>query len=233
MEKTVLVIDDDKDIVRLIVETLKYERFNTVFAYSGIEAMKMIDKEKIDFVILDIMMPEMDGIEVCKKIRDQHNMPILLLSAKDRDIDKIVGLEVGADDYLTKPFNVHELTARVKAHFRKIGRLKQELSESNPTHSIAKTPLMLNENSYEGFLEGKKLQLSSKEFQILLFFTQHPNQVFSREQIYQRVWGDDFGDLNNVTVHIKNIRKKLGKNHDYIKTIWGVGYKYTLDGVKL
>ncbi|MDP5276023.1 response regulator transcription factor [Chengkuizengella axinellae] len=229
MSETILVVDDDKEIVRLITDTLKYEQFYTASAYSGVEALEKIENHNIDFVILDIMMPGMDGVEVCKEIRSRYNMPILLLSAKDRDIDKIIGLEVGADDYLTKPFNVHELIARVKAHFRKVGRIRKELEQVNG-FPLKDTPLVLNENTYEVFLQKEKLQLSTKEFQLLLFLTRHPNQVFSREQIYQNIWGDEYGDLNNVTVHIKNIRRKLGKAHDYIKTVWGVGYKFMIEG---
>ncbi|MEI5908654.1 response regulator transcription factor [Bacillus spongiae] len=229
MERTVLIVDDDQDIVMLISESLKFENYKTTYAHNGKEALEILQNKKIDIVILDIMMPHMDGIEVCKKIREVSNIPILLLSAKDRDIDKIIGLEIGADDYITKPFNVNELVARVRAHFRKMDRILDELTQEQESMTNFSS-LSLNKNTYEVYLQGEKLNFSTKEFQLLDFLATHPNQVFSREQIYQNVWEADYGDLNNVTVHIKNIRRKLGKDHDYIKTIWGVGYKFSLEG---
>lgn len=230
MEKTILVVDDERDIVKLITESLKFEQFNAIRAYSGKEALSILEENKIDFVVLDIMMPEMDGLEVCRKIRREYNIPILLLSARNRDMDKIIGLEIGADDYMTKPFSIQELTSRIKAHFRKVDRLFQEWSglrqEKDMNFQISNSPLILNEKSFEAFLNHEKLDLSTKEFQILSFLMNHPNNVLTREQIYDSVWGDEYGELNTVTVHIKNIRKKIGVEYDFIKTVWGVGYKY-------
>ena len=230
MKKTVLVADDDRDIVRLITESLKFEQFNTIQAYSGKEALSSLKKNKIDFVVLDIMMPEMDGLEVCRKIRSEYNIPILLLSARNRDMDKIIGLEIGADDYMTKPFSIQELTSRIKAHFRKIDRLYQEWNglrqEKEINIQTSSSPLILNDRTFEAFLNNKKFELSTKEFQILSFLKNHPNNILTRKQIYDNVWGDEYGELNTVTVHIKNIRKKLGRQYDFIKTVWGVGYKY-------
>ena len=174
-------------------------------------------------------MPEMDGLEVCRKIRSECNTPILLLSARNKTMDKIIGLEIGADDYMTKPFSIQELTSRIKAHFRKVDRLYKEwsnLNQENITNTKAlSSPLVLNENSFEAFLNNQRLELSTKEFQILSYLKSHPNNVLTREQIYENVWGDEYEELNTVTVHIKNIRKKLGK-YAFIKTIWGIGYKY-------
>jgi DNA-binding response OmpR family regulator len=230
MEKTVLVADDDRDIVRLITESLKLEQFKAIPAYSGKEALSSLKENKIDFVVLDIMMPEMDGLEVCRSIRSEYNIPILLLSARDRDMDKIIGLEIGADDYMTKPFSIQELTSRIKAHFRKVDRLYKEWNglrqEKDMNTQASSSPLVLNEKTFETFLNNQKLELSTKEFLILSFLKNHPNNVLTREQIYENVWGDEYGELNTVTVHIKNIRKKLGGQYDFIKTIWGVGYKY-------
>lgn len=230
MEKTVLVVDDDRDIVRLITESLKFEQFKTIPAYSGKEALSIVKESKIDFVVLDIMMPEVDGLEVCRNIRNDHNIPILLLSARDRDIDKIIGLEIGADDYMTKPFSIQELTSRIKAHFRKMDRLYREWNglrqDTEMNNQTTDSPLVLNEKMFEAYLHHRKLDLSTKEFQILSFLMKHPNNVLTREQIYENVWGDEYGELNTVTVHIKNIRKKLGNQYDIIKTIWGVGYRY-------
>ncbi len=225
-----LVIDDDHDIVRLITESLNFEQFNVIPAYSGKEGLSIVKENIIDFIVLDIMMPEMDGLEVCRNIRNHYNIPILLLSARDRDIDKIIGLEIGADDYMTKPFSIQELTSRIKAHFRKMDRMYREwngLHLATVMSNQASDPLLeLNEKTFEAILDQRKLDFSTKEFQILSFLMKHPNHVLTREQIYESVWGDEFGDLNTVTVHIKNIRKKLGSQHDFIKTVWGIGYKY-------
>ncbi len=225
-----MVVDDDRDIVKLITQSLKYEQFEVIPAYSGKEALSVLEKHHINFVVLDIMMPEMDGLEVCRNIREKNNIPILFLSARDKEIDKIIGLEIGADDYMTKPFSIQELTSRIKAHFRKVDRLYREWSGHSQETEINTrnnaSPLVLNEKTFEAFLNKQKLDLSTKEFQILSFLMRYPNNVLTREQIYENVWGDEYGDLNTVTVHIKNIRKKLGAQYDFIKTIWGVGYKY-------
>ncbi len=229
MDKTVLVVDDDKDIVKLITKSLRYEQFEVITAYSGKEALVLLEENHIDFVILDIMMPEMDGLEVCRNIRNTYNIPILFLSARDRDIDKIIGLEIGADYYMTKPFSIQELTSRIKAHFRKVDRLYKEWNEKNSNNdmdTLVTSPLVLNERTFEVYLDNQKLDLSTKEFQILSFLRNHSNQVLTREQIYENIWGDEYGEINTVTVHIKNIRKKLGSQYDFIKTIWGIGYKY-------
>ncbi|WP_371381147.1 response regulator transcription factor [Sporomusa aerivorans] len=231
MGKTILVVDDDPDIIKLITKSLKYEQFEVMTACSGKEALAILIATPVDFVVLDIMMPEMDGLEVCRNIRTDYNIPILFLSARDRDIDKIIGLEIGADDYMTKPFSIQELTSRIKAHFRKVDRLYEEWNEcrkdADSNGSASMSPLVLNEQTFEAFLNRQKLDLSTKEFLILAFLKNHPNMVLTREQIYENVWGDEYGELNTVTVHIKNIRKKLGSEYDLIKTIWGVGYKYT------
>lgn len=236
MDKTVLVVDDDQDIVKLITKSLIYEQFEAIPAYSGIEALSILKENDIDFVILDIMMPGMDGLEVCRKIRKTYNIPILFLSARDSYIDKIIGLEIGADDYMTKPFSIQELTSRIKAHFRKVDRLYKEWNEltedTNLNSQTVTSMLALNEKTFEAFLNNQRLDLSTKEFQILAFLMHHPNNVLTREQIYENIWGDEYGEINTVTVHIKNIRKKLGSQYDFIKTIWGVGYKY-IEGKEL
>jgi DNA-binding response OmpR family regulator len=230
MEKTILVVDDDQDIVKLITKSLRIEQFDVIPAYSGKEALTILKENHIAFVVLDIMMPEMDGLEVCRNIRNNYNIPILFLSARDRDIDKIIGLEIGADDYMTKPFSIQELTSRIKAHFRKVDRMYKEWNELRQDSEIntgtSVSSLVLNDKTFEAFLDNRKLDLSTKEFQILSFLKHHPNNVLTREQIYENVWGDEYGEINTVTVHIKNIRKKLGSQYDFIKTIWGVGYKY-------
>lgn len=226
VQKKILVIDDDKDIVKLITKSLGYEGFETISAYSGKEALCVLKENNIDFIILDIMMPDMDGLDVCRSIRKSYNAPILFLSARDKDIDKIVGLEIGADDYMTKPFSIQELNSRIRANFRKVDRLFKEWNELSPNREKIDSPLILNDKTFEAFLNNKKLNLSTKEFQILSMLMHNPNNVLTRERIYEYVWGDEYGELNTVTVHIKNIRKKLGPEYDFIKTIWGIGYKY-------
>ena len=235
MEKIILVVDDDRDIVTLITKSLRLEQFEVISAYSGLEALSVLTEKHIDFIVLDIMMPEMDGLEVCRNIRSKYNIPILFLSARDRDIDKIIGLEIGADDYMTKPFSIQELTSRIKAHFRKVDRLYKEwqgldqdtLLNTKQNTFASVSQLVLNQKTFEAFLDNQKIDLSTKEFQILSFLMHHPNNVLTREQIYENVWAGEYGEINTVTVHIKNIRKKLGSQYDFIKTIWGVGYKYT------
>lgn len=226
VKHTVLIADDDRDIVHLISDSLLYEQFKVVTAYSGTEALEKMHSEKIDFIILDIMMPETDGLDVCRAIRKNYTTPILILSARDREMDKIIGLEIGADDYMTKPFSVRELISRVKAHFRKYDRLKTEWVEkkgsTNTTHGI----LAINRETYTVHYHGQPIDLSTREFQILVYLADRPERVLSREQIYAYIWGDEFGDLNTVTVHIKNIRKKFGTDFHSIKTVWGVGYKF-------
>lgn len=226
VQKKILVVDDDKDIVKLITKSLSYEGFEIISAYSGKEALYVLKENNIDFIILDIMMPDMDGLDVCRSIRKSYNTPILFLSARDKDIDKIVGLEIGADDYMTKPFSIQELNSRIRANFRKVDRMFKEWNELSPNRERNDSPLILNDKTFEAFLNNKKLNLSTKEFQILSMLMHNPNNVLTRERIYEYVWGDEYGELNTVTVHIKNIRKKFGPEYDFIKTIWGIGYKY-------
>lgn len=228
--KSILIVDDDQGIVQLLTEALTYEQFLVFAASNGRQALELVEQQPIDLIVMDIMMPEMDGLEAIRQLRRKFHMPIILLSARDREIDKVIGLEIGADDYVAKPFGVQELVARIKAHFRRSERLSQLQGDVSATEVPSLSGLSMNENTYEAYLDGQKLDLSTKEFQILYFLFQHQNQVLSREQIYQRVWGDDEGDMNTVTVHIKNIRKKLGAGNAMIKTIWGVGYKLLLHG---
>lgn len=228
----ILVVDDDKDILQLLEDALTFEQFQVSTASCGEEALQVLNHGHIDLVVLDIMMPGLDGIDTTRRIRQKYRIPIILLSAKDREIDKVIGLEVGADDYMTKPFGIQELVARIKVQFRQVERWTHaslssfQLSESEQSLY----PLVLDEQKYEAYLYGTQLDLSTREFQILNYLYQNAHQVLSREQIYHNVWGDDYGDLNTVTVHIKNIRRKIGKEHPIIKTIWGVGYKLVLGG---
>lgn len=222
----ILVADDDREIVRLIGDSLEDEGYQILPAYNGKEVLEHLEQTDVSLIILDIMMPEMDGLEVCQKIRHQIAAPIILLSAKGREIDKVVGLEVGADDYLTKPFSVNELIARVKAHLRREKRSNKV--EKNHT-SFGFDDITIHKEKYEVYKNGAKINLSTKEFQILLYLIENENLVLSREQIYDAIWGvgSDYCDLNTVTVHIKNLRNKIDPENNFIKTVWGVGYKFT------
>jgi len=221
----VLIADDDKEIVKLIADTLEDEGFQVIKTYNGTGVIDVIQKkEKVDLVLLDIMMPEMDGIEVCKKIRDTFSGPIIFLSAKGREIDKVIGLELGADDYLTKPFSTVELVSRVKAHIRRDQRLKNW--STNPSVLLF-DGLNIYLDSFEVWKDGEKIDLTTREFQMLAYMASNPNIVLSREKIYESIWGNtDYGEINTVTVHIKYLRDKLDPDGKYIKTVWGVGYKF-------
>ncbi len=228
MEKeTILIVDDEKEIRELIGIYLKNEGYDILMAATGLEAMKLVEDKKVDLIILDIMMPVVSGIDACIKIREQHNTPIIMLSAKVEDIDKILGLSVGADDYLTKPFNPLELIARVKAQLRRFKKL-------NNNHSTQK---ILEEGSLRMNLETGKvykndieINLTPTEFNILKLLWVNKGIVFKIETIYERVWEQEYFDNNNtVMVHIRKLREKIEDNPripDYIFTVWGVGYKF-------
>lgn len=221
----IFIVDDDKDILNLIKDILNDENYIVTTAKDGKTAIEiLLSKENFDLVILDIMLPDMDGYEILKKVRDKINAPIMFLSAKSKNMDKVIGFEIGADDYITKPFDDNELLARVKAHIRRQKRLnKNEDAEG----IISYKGICINKNSYEVYLEDEKIELSTREFQILDYMMENPNLVLTREQIYNAVWNyGDFGDINTVTVHIKKLREKIDKDNKYIKTVWGIGYKF-------
>lgn len=222
--ETILIVDDDMDIILLLRKALESEGYLTTYAMNGNEAIRKANDPVLSLILLDIVMPDLNGLNVCKRIRDEISVPIIFLSAKDREIDKIIGLELGADDYITKPFSVDEVIARVKSHLRREKRKKKELDKN----SLLQTGrLTINKDTYEVMVDDIQIMLSTKEFQILLFMVENKNRVLSREQIYEAIWGlNDFGDLNTVTVHLKNIRYKMDPERHYIKTVWGAGYKF-------
>jgi len=227
MEKEkILIVDDDKDIVNLLSDILSDEGYAVEKAYNGTGALQCIRNNNYDLIVLDIMLPDMDGLELCKKVRDEVEAPIIFLSAKNKNIDRIVGYEIGADDYITKPFDDNVLLANVKAHLRRQKRIKDKSNKNNKS-VIKFKGIEINKNSFEVVIEGSKIELSTREFQILKYLMENPNRVLTREQIYDSVWGyEEFGDINTVTVHIKKLREKIDKNDRYIKTVWGVGYKF-------
>ena len=223
----ILVCDDDKEIVEAIEIYLTKEGYNILKAYNGEEALKIVENNEIHLIILDIMMPKINGIQVASKIRENKAIPIIMLSAKSEDYDKINGLNTGADDYVTKPFNPLELIARVNSQIRRYTSLG---SITQKQENIYKTGnLEINDDTKEVFVDGNKIKLTPTEYNILKFLTKNKGRVFSINQIYENVWEDEaYGAENIIAVHIRHIREKIEinpKEHKYLKVIWGIGYK--------
>lgn len=228
MADKILVVDDEKEIVDLVSLYLKNEGYEVTALYSGSDALKSIQNESFDLAILDIMMPEIDGLILCRKIREHHQYPIIMLTAKGETMDKVTGLTLGADDYMTKPFLPLELVARVKAQLRRYKTYNQTQSQPNE-EIIVYGGLLLNISTHECFLNEKPLSLTPTEFAILRILCQHKGSVVSAENLFHEIWGEEYYDKNNtISVHIRHLREKLGdsfENPKYIKTVWGCGYK--------
>ena len=224
----VLVCDDDREIVEAIEIYLSQEGYKVLKAYDGEEALKVLDREKVDLLIIDVMMPKLDGIRATLKIREKKNMPIIILSAKSEDADKILGLNVGADDYMTKPFNPLELTARVKSQLRRYTQLGSTIDKSNQA-VYAVGGLSIDDEQKEVTVDGEPVRLTPNEYNILLLLVKNQGKVFSIDQIYESIWNEDaIGVDNTVAVHIRHIREKIEinpKEPRYLKVVWGVGYK--------
>ena len=224
----ILVCDDDKEIVEAIEIYLTQDGHQVLEAYDGIEAVEILKKESVDLLIMDIMMPRMDGIRATLKIREKHNIPIIILSAKSEDADKILGLNIGADDYITKPFNPLELVARVKSHLRRYMQLgSTTIKESEAIYTVG--GLAINDDLKEVTVDGEQVKLTPIEYNILLLLVKHQGKVFSIDQIYENIWNENaVGVDNTVAVHIRHIREKIEinpKEPRYLKVVWGVGYK--------
>ena len=224
----VLVCDDDREIVEAIEIYLSQEGYKVLKAYDGEEALKVLDREKVDLLIIDVMMPKLDGIRATLKIREKKNMPIIILSAKSEDADKILGLNVGADDYMTKPFNPLELTARVKSQLRRYTQLGSTIDKSNQA-VYAVGGLSIDDEQKEVTVDGEPVRLTPIEYNILLLLVKNQGKVFSIDQIYESIWNEDaIGVDNTVAVHIRHLREKLEINPSeprYLKVVWGKGYK--------
>lgn len=226
----VLVVDDEKEIRDAIEIYLRGENLNVIKAGDGLEALEKLDENDIHLILLDIMMPKMDGIRTCLNIREKKNIPIIMLSAKSEDSDKILGLNVGADDYITKPFNHLELVARVKAQLRRYDNpLTVKEDESLNSKNIRIRDLIIDGEEKIAIVRGEKIKLTATEYKILHLLCSYPGRIFSSKEIYERVWEEAFynGD-NTVTVHIRRIREKIElnpKDPDYLKVVWGLGYK--------
>ena len=227
MAKKVLVVDDEKLIVKGIRFSLEQDGMEVTCAYDGEEALRLAQENKFDMILLDIMLPKMDGFEVCQAIREFSNMPIIMLTAKGDDMDKILGLEYGADDYITKPFNILEVKARIKAIMRRTAA--SEPKEEN-SKVIESGDLKLDCESRRLFVQGREINLTAKEFDLLELLVMNPNKVYSRENLLNLVWGYEYpGDVRTVDVHVRRLREKIEPNPSepkYVHTKWGVGYFY-------
>ena len=221
----ILLVDDEKEIVELLALYLANEDYNIIKCYNAVSALAAVEKNELDLALLDVMLPDLDGFSLCKKIREKHTFPIIMLTAKGEDADRIHGLTIGADDYISKPFNPLEVMARVKAQLRRYKNYNEQGSDS--IHEIG--GLSINKESHECILNGEKIALTPIEFDILWTLCDNAGKVVSAEQLFETVWGEQYLDANNtVMVHIRRLREKLHeepRNPRYIKTVWGVGYK--------
>ncbi|ODG89997.1 MULTISPECIES: vancomycin resistance response regulator transcription factor, VanR-F/VanR-M family [Bacillaceae] len=226
---SILIADDEQEIADLIALHLEKEGYHVIKVSDGQEAVRVVETGSIDLLILDIMMPKMDGYEVTRLIRERHNMPIIFLSAKTSDFDKVHGLVIGADDYITKPFTPIELVARVNAQLRRFMKLNQPKVDDHKV-LLEFGEIMISPDQRTVLHYGENIELTPKEFDILYLLASHPKKVFSVENIFQQVWGDAyFEGGNTVMVHIRTLRKKLGEDkrkNKLIKTVWGVGYSF-------
>jgi DNA-binding response OmpR family regulator len=225
----ILVVDDEIDIVDFIDDYLTGEGYEVIKAYDGVEALDKIRQNLPDLVVLDVMLPGLDGFEVCKQMRSESTVPILMVTAKDTDVDKIVGLEIGADDYMPKPFNPRELVARVKAILRRTYR--QDYQSHSQTVTLKHKDLSIDAERRMATIGHRQLELTMKEFDLLLFLMRNPGHVYSRDHLLDYVWGQDsFVGARTVDVHIRRLREQIetdASQPQYIKTVWGVGYKFT------
>ena len=232
-KETILIVDDEKEIRDLIDIYLKGEGYKTLKAEDGEEALEVLSNDEVDLIILDVMMPKLNGIEACLKIREEREMPIIMLSAKSEDIDKILGLNTGADDYLTKPFNPLELVARVKSQLRRYRRFSDKAKDGQVEEVkdslLEIEDIIINLDTHEVFKDGELIKFTPIEFDILVLLSKNRGKVFSIENIYSSVWKQEFMQSDNtVMVHIRKIREKIeedSRNPKFIKTVWGVGYK--------
>ena len=229
MAINILVVDDEENIADLIEVYLKNENYNILKFYNGHDALQCIENENIDLAILDVMLPDINGFSICQQIREKHNFPVIMLTAKDEEVDKITGLTLGADDYITKPFRPLEMVARVKAQLRRFTEYNatESMQEEN---TIAFSGLVLDKAKHECMLNEKPLSLTPIEFSILWVLASNRGRVVSSEELFQEVWGEKYFTNNNntVMVHIRHLREKMHDNAarpKYIKTVWGVGYK--------
>jgi len=226
----ILVVDDEKSIADIIAYNLEKEGYEVLIAYDGEEALDLVFSEDPDLILLDIMMPKIDGFQVCRKIREKKETPIVMLTARSEEVDKVLGLELGADDYVTKPFSVRELMARVKANLRRIAVVEKEIKEEKNKNVIVHNNLKIDTEKYEVTKDGKIIELTLREFELLKFLARQKGQVFSREVLLEKVWGYEYyGDIRTVDVTVRRLREKIEDDPsraEYILTKRGVGYYF-------
>ena len=223
----ILVVDDNKEIVYSISELLKYEGYETLKAYDGMEALDIMERENVDLILLDVMMPRLNGLSALMKLREKSRIPVIILSAKTEESDKVSGLVLGADDYVEKPYNPAELMARVKAHLRRYRAWGGELPKENDDQ-IINGGLVLDKKQRIVLVEGEEVRLTATEYKILELLMEHPGQVFSSEQIYENVWKEEAINTETIMVHVRKLREKIEvnpRNPRYLKVVWGIGYK--------
>lgn len=227
-KKRILIVEDEQSIAELEKDYLELSDFEVVIANNGTDGLGLAMSEDFDLYILDIMLPGMDGFEICERIREISNAPILMVSARKEDIDKIRGLGLGADDYITKPFSPSELVARVKAHMSRYARLVS--SNAEPNDELEIRGIKIDLTARRVFVNGEEKNFTTKEFDLLTFLASHPNHVYTKDELFSEIWDmESIGDIATVTVHIKKIREKIEydtSNPQYIETIWGVGYRF-------
>ena len=227
----ILIVEDDKDIREGVGIYLKSQGYQVFMAADGVEGLEILEKEEIHLAIVDIMMPRMDGITMTMKLREQHDFPVIMLSAKSEEVDKVMGLNIGADDYVTKPFTPMELMARVNSQMRRYRRFMEKLQEKEAQNSdmvYTIGGLEVNESTFEVRVDDTPVKMTPMEFKILLLLIKNPGRVFSADEIYERVWNERVVNTETVMVHVRNIREKIEinpKEPKYLKVVWGVGYK--------
>ena len=228
-KQKILIVDDDENIAELIELYLNKEGFNTMIANSGEDALSTVKTYEPDLMLLDIMLPGIDGYEVLKRVRKDYTLPVIMLSAKGETFDKVLGLELGADDYIMKPFDSKEMVARVKAVLRRLKSDNTPLdTDILPKECVTFSDIIINQTDYSVTYRGKRIEMPPKELELLYFLASHPNQVFTRDQLLDHIWSYDYsGDTRTVDVHIKRLREKFHNHPDWnIKTVWGIGYKF-------
>ncbi len=230
--RRILIIEDDPVIAEVEKDYLEASGYAVEVAMTGDIGLQKAVSDEVDLIILDLMLPGVDGFEICKRVREAKNIPILLVSAKKEDVDKIRGLGLGADDHISKPFSLGELVARVRAHLSRYDRLLADNSRKLPTDEIKIRGIRIDKLARKVFVNGKETALTSKEYDLLLFLATHPNWVFSKNELFEKIWGlDAYGDNATVTVHVSKLREKIEtdpSHPQYIETIWGVGYRFQL-----
>ena len=228
MAKKILVVDDEKPISDIVKYNLENEGYEVITAFDGQEALDKVEEDDPDLILLDLMLPVIDGLEVARTIRKTKDTPIIMLTAKDTEIDKVIGLELGADDYMIKPFETKELVARVKAVLRRYHLPQSAITPNESSKCVTYPDLVVNLDNYSVTYYKKSVEMPPKELELLYFLASAPNQVFTREQLLDNIWGYDYiGDTRTVDVHIKRIREKINDHDKWaIETVWGIGYKF-------